>query len=92
MSELLKMQPELKSLAATALVAVSLSINGAIAEEIKLRCDPTSAPKSPSYVPTVLSIDTDKKIVHMGNDSDHGWYFNGRPGRGLSRCPRSINI
>jgi hypothetical protein len=61
----------------TAIIVMSFRITSTFAEEITVRCDPTSAPNALNK-PFVLSIDMDKKIVHLGNDPDKGWFYDGR--------------
>jgi hypothetical protein len=55
-------------------IAATLSIQGAVAEEIRLRCDSRS---SRSVEPITLSIDTDRNTVQRGTE-DHGWWYSNR--------------
>jgi hypothetical protein len=53
------------------LIALSLSTEAAFAEEIKLRCDPTG-----EGAPTILLIDTTKKVVQLGTDPNKVSFYN----------------
>ena len=48
----------------------------ALAEEILLRCDPTTSSQDSS--PQVLSIDMSRKTVHWGRNPDSGWWTDGK--------------
>jgi hypothetical protein len=58
------------------LATLALTIRGALASEINLRCDPVGYPPY-GREPILIFVDTEKQTVHVGTSDDRGWYTNG---------------
>src|SRR5215475_13397071 len=58
------------------LLVATVFVHGAVAEEIKLRCDPLSG----SDAPIIVTIDMDNKKVQLGTAPDNEWYDDNRVG------------